>query len=212
MDWFYRLSYLLGNVPWDSGVSPPELVEVIEGQPPATPGRALDLGCGTGTNVVYLARHGWDVTGVDVVPAAIAKARAKVAAASVAASLHAGDVTRLDRLGLEPGFDLLFDLGCYHGVPEGRRDAYAAGVSRLAAPGALLLLYGFAPGQWGRGPMAIGVTAAELRRRFGAWELVEERRGEGRFDAGWFTLRAIRTTAGTSPPGSERPARSPRRP
>jgi SAM-dependent methyltransferase len=190
MDWFYRLSYLAGKVPWDSGVPPPELVEVVDGPPATRPGRALDLGCGSGTNVVYLSQRGWDVTGVDLVGGAIARARSRAASASVEPRLVRGDVTRLPELGLAPGFDLLFDLGCYHGIPADRRDAYAAGTTRLAAPGALLLLYGFAPGEWGRGPFRIGVTGAELRRRFGTWELVEERRGTGRFESCWYALRA----------------------
>jgi SAM-dependent methyltransferase len=190
MDWFYRLSYLAGKVPWDSGVPPPELVEVVDGPPPARPGRALDLGCGTGTNAVYLSQRGWDVTGVDLVAGAVERARSRAASASVAPRLVRGDVTRLGELDLGPGFDLLFDLGCYHGIAPERRDAYAAGATRLASPGALLLLYGFAPGAWGRGPFRVGVTGPELRRRFGTWELVEERRGTGRFESCWYTLRA----------------------
>lgn len=189
MDWFYRLSYLVGKVPWDSGVPPPELVEVVEA-PAARPGRALDLGCGTGTNAVYLSQRGWDVTGVDLVGAAIERARGRAASASVAPRLVQGDVTRLTELGLRPGFDLLFDLGCYHGLPEERRGAYVAGATRLASPSAVLLLYGFAPGEWGRGPFRIGVTGDELRRRFEAWDLVEERRGTGRFESRWYTLRS----------------------
>jgi SAM-dependent methyltransferase len=190
MGWFYRLSYLLGKMPWDSGVPPPELIEVVEGPPPARPGRALDLGCGTGTNAVYLSRHGWDVTGVDLVARAIEKARGRAAGAAVAPRLVRGDVSRLADLDLRPGFDLLFDLGCYHGIPEDRRDAYAAGATRLASAGALLLLYGFAPGEWGRGPLRIGVTGDELRRRFQSWEVVEERPGTGGFASCWYTLRA----------------------
>lgn len=191
MDWFYRLSYLLGKVPWDSGVPAPELVEVVEGPLAREPGRALDLGCGSGTNAVYLSRRGWDVTGVDLVGAAIEQARARAAAASVAPRLIRGDVTRLTELDLGSGFDLLFDLGCYHGIAAPRRAAYAAGATRLASPGALLLLYGFAPGAWGRGPFSVGVTGDELRGRFDTWELVAERRGSGRFAAHWYTLRRL---------------------
>ncbi len=70
MSLFFRASYLFGFKPWDSGISPPELVATIEGANALTPGKALDLGCGTGTNSVYLARHGWAATGVDFVPRA----------------------------------------------------------------------------------------------------------------------------------------------
>jgi SAM-dependent methyltransferase len=191
MDWYYRLSYLLGRAPWDTGVPPPELVEVVEGPRALRPGRALDLGCGSGTNSVYLARWGWEVTGVELVGRAVERARRRARASGVAPRLLKGDVARLAELGLEPGFGLLFDLGCHHSLDGRRRDAYAAAATRLAAPGALLLLYGFAPGAWSLGPLRNGVTAAELRTRFRGWELIEERRGGGRFAASWYTLRRL---------------------
>ncbi|TMK17193.1 MAG: methyltransferase domain-containing protein [Actinobacteria bacterium] len=65
----YRWMYRTGRTPWDTGVTPPEVVDLIEGPAAVAAGRALDLGCGTGTNVRYLAQHGWEATGVDAVPA-----------------------------------------------------------------------------------------------------------------------------------------------
>ncbi|MGH2515222.1 MAG: class I SAM-dependent methyltransferase [Ktedonobacterales bacterium] len=140
--------YQRGRTPWDSGISPPELVEAVEGPNALAPGRALDLGCGTGTNSLYLARHGWRATGVDFVAAAIARANARLQAAdSVAGEVRflRGDVTKLEGLGLGQPFDLLFDLGCFHGLPLDRRPAYAEGIARYAAPGARYLLYAFLP-------------------------------------------------------------------
>ncbi len=120
--------------PWDTGVSPPELLDFLSHR---TPGRAIDLGCGTGTNVITLAQHGWKVTGIDFVPRAIEKARRKIAQAGVQATVLHGDVTRLE--GISGPFDLALDLGCFHGVPA--RSEYLHQLSRVLAPGGYWLLY-----------------------------------------------------------------------
>ena len=186
MSAWYHLAYLVGFKPWDSGVPPPELVAVVEGPGALPAGRALDLGCGTGTNAIYLARHGWDVTGVDLVGRAIAGGRRKALAAGVSPRLLRGDATRLDRLDLGGGYRLVFDLGCYHSIPEARRDAYAAGVTAAARPGATMLLFGFAPGAMRPGPR--GVSAEELRTRFRAWDLRDATRGTDRLETWWYRL------------------------
>jgi SAM-dependent methyltransferase len=161
---FYRLAYRSGRPRWDSTLPRPELTRLLQGRPP---GRALDLGCGTGTDAIYLARLGWEVAGVDFVPEATATARTR--AAGSAASFVTGDVTRLRQAGVAGPFDLIIDIGCYHAIPAARRDAYAAEVAAVARPGADFYLAGIAdpPATW-RLLGARGVSAAELRRRFGA--------------------------------------------
>ena len=80
---FYLLYF--GTPPWDTGKSPPELYSFIHKNPP---GRALDLGCGTGTNIITLAKNNWDVTGVDYIPKAIHSARKKAVQTGVKANLY----------------------------------------------------------------------------------------------------------------------------
>jgi SAM-dependent methyltransferase len=186
---FYRTAYLVGFKPWDTGVSPPELVAVVEGPDALPPGRALDLGCGTGTNAIYLARHGWETTAIDFTPRAVKAARRKAAAAGVKPRLLEGDVTRLDQLGVGDGHNLLFDLGCYHSIPEAGRAGYARGVTAAAAGGATFLLFGFAPGQIRFGPA--GTTRQELEARFSGWTIEEATRGDtpGPMEAYWYRLR-----------------------
>src|SRR5438128_7519208 len=139
----FRAMYRFAFKPWDSGIPPPELKELIEGPQARTPGKALDLGCGTGTNAIYMAQHGWDVTAIDFVPRAITMARAKAAAAKASIRLILGDVTKLEELGVGDGYSLVFDLGCLHAIPQGRREAYAAGVTRATLAGADFLVWGF---------------------------------------------------------------------
>ncbi|MFD0556526.1 methyltransferase family protein [Stackebrandtia endophytica] len=179
--------YRDGKPPWDTDVAPPELTALVAGDAALLPGRALDLGCGTGTNSVYLARNGWEVTGVDLIDRAIDQARRKADAADLSIRFQPGDVTRLDSLDVSGPFDLFFDLSCYCGIPTHRRDAYAEGLTHRAAAGARLLMFGYGPGVFDDG--YTGVTAAELTSRFGGWELVDVTPGTNPFPTNWFTLR-----------------------
>ncbi len=129
-----NLKYL-GKPPWDSGKTPPELLEFIV-QHPA--GRAIDLGCGTGTNVLTLAQHGWDTTGVDVAFLALYKARQKAKSANVQAQFKLRDVSKLR--GIHGPFDLALDMGCFHNLFEKQRD-YLARLDEILAPGGHWLLY-----------------------------------------------------------------------
>src|SRR6185312_13451966 len=75
-------TYRLGLGPRPSDVPDHALVELVEGPARLAPGRALDLGCGTGRNALYLARAGWETVGVDMVGYAVEVARRKAAAQS----------------------------------------------------------------------------------------------------------------------------------
>ena len=182
--------YRLGFTPWDSGVPPPELIEVIEGARRLPAGRALDLGCGTGTTAVYMASNGWQVTGVDFVPRALRVARAKAAAARLPVAFLVGDVMRLHDYPIQPGFDLLFDQGCFHSLPEAAQPAYVHEVARMARSGATYLLYAF-----GRQPerrrrfFPKGVTPDEVRALFSGFEVVEATPGTDPFGSHWYTMR-----------------------
>ena len=187
----FRLMYRLGFTPWDSGVPPPELIEVIEGARRLPAGRALDLGCGTGTTTVYMASNGWQVTGVDFVPRALRVARAKAAAARLPVAFLVGDVTRLHDYPIQPGFDLLFDQGCFHSLPEAAQPTYVHEVARMARSGATYLLYAFGrqSGERRRRFFPKGVTPDEVRARFSEFDLVEARPGTDPFGSHWYTMR-----------------------
>ena len=130
--------WYFGQPPWDTGVSPPELLDFIQNH---KPGRAIDIGCGTGTNVITLANAGWNVTGVDFAPRAIKLARQKASKAGVRAEFLINDATKLQ--GIHGPFDLAFDLGCFHGIPQKGRTKYLEQLHRILAPGGFWLMYGF---------------------------------------------------------------------
>jgi SAM-dependent methyltransferase len=188
---FFRAAYLFGFKPWDSGISPPELVSVVEGPNPLPAGKALDLGCGTGTNCIYLAQHGWSATGVDFVPRAIAAARRKAAAAGVSPRFLVGDVTRMAALDLGADYGLILDLGCFHSLSDAGREAYIEGVTGLAKPGATMMLFCLVLRDKPPRVGPRGVVRGEVVRRFDAgWELAAEIEGRpmGGWDAAWYRL------------------------
>ncbi|HNB51419.1 MAG TPA: class I SAM-dependent methyltransferase [Anaerolineales bacterium] len=132
---FYDLWYKTRRPQWDTGQSPPKLLEFITTHPP---GRALDLGCGTGTNVITLAKAGWQATGVDFASQAIKLARQKALAEQVDARFRVGDVTRV-RFPAQ-SFDMIMDWGCFQGLEKGR-ETYLKNVFRWLTPGGFFLLY-----------------------------------------------------------------------
>jgi methyl halide transferase len=124
--------YQNGNLPWDTGRPSSELQRVLS-RNKIQPCRTLEIGCGTGTNSVWLAQQGFDVTGIDVAPLAVDRAKQLGHAAGVKVHFLVADVLQLPDLG-EP-FSFFFDRGCYHAV---RRDApgqYTPAVARQLAPG-----------------------------------------------------------------------------
>src|ERR1700676_2864379 len=91
--------YLQGDTPWETGHPSTELQLVVQEECLA-PCRALDLGCGTGANAVWLAQQGFAVVGVDVSPAAVERARRRAEEAGVAVQFVAADLLDLPALGV----------------------------------------------------------------------------------------------------------------
>lgn len=159
--------YRSGETPWDTGVSPPELLEAIANPPSELPRRMLDIGCGTGTNCLTLARQGWQVVGVDFAQVAIDIATQKAQAAADEITRAGGhvrffvaDATRLAPPAPDERFSLLLDLGCLNGIQLERRTDYARMTAEQAMPGALFLLYAHLPVAGRERPR--GVTPDEL--------------------------------------------------
>ena len=131
--------FRLGRPIWDAPIQP-ELRAAIEGEDALPAGRALDLGCGTSTNVVYLAQHGWDATGVDFSATAIQLARQN-AKGVPGATFVEGDVTKLRQLGVSGPFDLVLDYGCFHSLGADDKRAYVPEVAAVMKSGAPLMMW-----------------------------------------------------------------------
>jgi cyclopropane fatty-acyl-phospholipid synthase-like methyltransferase len=128
--------YLLDRTPWDTGISPPELLSFLDEN---EPGRALDIGCGTGTNAITMTRRGWRVTGVDVSSRAIRQAQRKVRATGLQIQLIRDDVTSFHNI--VGTFDLALDIGCFHSLSQEERNRYVSNLKRYIKPGGTFLLY-----------------------------------------------------------------------
>ncbi len=132
----YARRYWRGRTPWDTGRTPPELLDFLASQ---APGRALEMGCGTGTNAIALAQHGWEVHAIDFSSLALRIARRKARRAGVQVHFHHRSVTNTK--GLPAPFDLLLDIGCYHGLHPVLQARYAANLPRLLSANGILLMY-----------------------------------------------------------------------
>lgn len=187
----YDLWYRFGRPPWVGGARS-DLVELVEsGRLP--PGRALDLGCGIGSNVIYLAEHGFDATGVDFARSAIDRARRTARQAGVEATFIAADLRKLEEVTeLRGTFDLLVDYGTLDDLSNAAREEYLRGVLPLTRPGTRFLLYCFewAPLWWERllawllPSGDVCMLPGEVERRFGPHFTIERIAGEWERD-GW---------------------------
>ena len=174
----YRVLYGVGYTPWKEIADLPEVRAQVaallareEGgrRPPFGP--ALDLGCGSGEWAVVLARRGWRVTGVDVVPKALRQARAAVRRAGVDVRLVWGDVTKLAAVGVGGGYTFFLDFGLFHDeLTDAQRAAMAREVTAAAAPGATLLMMAWAPKR--RRWLPRGASAGEIEAAYRDWHVV----------------------------------------
>src|SRR5438445_13056081 len=94
----FEKSYATGETPWDSGIPSAELVRVLDAG--LLPGKTvLEIGCGTGTNAIALARRGYRVTAVDFVDMAVRRPREKAQQAGVERDFRVLEATRVELLG-----------------------------------------------------------------------------------------------------------------
>jgi SAM-dependent methyltransferase len=138
---FWDERYQSHTALWSGNPNPP-LVAEVDG---LTPGRAVDVGCGEGADVVWLAERGWQVTGVDISAVALQRAATHAAAAGpdIAARI---DWLHQDVMTWEPPADR-FDLvsAQYLHLPAGPRQALFERLAAAVAPRGTLLILGHHP-------------------------------------------------------------------
>jgi SAM-dependent methyltransferase len=182
----YELAYRVGWHPWEDAEDQPGFVEKIselldreESEREAPYGRALDLGTGSGIWGIMLARRGWQVTGVDLVEKALARARDRAQAAGVEMRIVRGDVTALRAADVGSGYRLVLDTGTFHGLSDQQREAMGREVAAIASDDATVLLLAWEPRR--RGPLPRGASRGEIEMAFSGWTVSDE--GATNFEA-----------------------------
>jgi cyclopropane fatty-acyl-phospholipid synthase-like methyltransferase len=173
---FYSFAYAVGFTPWERAAeADPETLARLFAREEADhggPGKALDLGCGSGAHTVTLARRGWTVTGVDLVPKALDRARRSIREHGVTADIVSADVTELPAQAVGSGYDFFLDVGCFHGLSPAQRQAMGAAVTAIAAPDATLLLLAFKAGAAPR-PLPRGADQHDIEAAFAGWTVTD---------------------------------------
>lgn len=156
------------QAPWDISAPQPDVVRLEESG--EIIGSVLDAGCGTGEAALYLASRGHEVWGVDYVPVAIERARAKAASRGLPAHFEVASALELERLGRQ--FDTVIDCGLFHTFTDEERAVYAAQLAKVVRPGGRFHLLSFSDQEPpGEGPRR--VSEGEIRETFKrGWDLV----------------------------------------
>jgi SAM-dependent methyltransferase len=127
----------LDKIPWNSETPPEALVELVRGGK-VKPCRTIDLGCGAGNYAIYLAGMGFDVTGVDGSPTAIAIARESAERKGVRCNFIVANLLG-DLHEVQGQFDFVYDWELLHHIMPRDRETYVKNVSTLLNPGATYL-------------------------------------------------------------------------
>lgn len=147
-----------------------------------SPGTALDIGCGAGTDSIYLAQQGWDVTSLDFMPKALEFTQERARAMGVDVTPVEADITTWEP---PQQYDVVLDHGLLHNMDPVRYPAYRERVLRsLADDGDFVLLH-WHPLYPGQANGEVGPTrvsredikaffAPELQERFFAAEEFED--------------------------------------
>ncbi|MBI4569278.1 MAG: class I SAM-dependent methyltransferase [Planctomycetes bacterium] len=170
-----------GRLPWHSGAAEPGLFDLVRNEI-VSRCRALDVGCGQGTEAVFLALAGFEVTGVDISRQALSRAAKLARLLGAKVRLRRADALRLPfRAG---AFGFANDRGCFHHVAPPDRARYAAEVARVLRPGGQLFLRAFSDrADPTRGPLCL--TAKEIRAALAPhFDIASLRRYEGMGNGG----------------------------
>ncbi len=142
----FKERYEAGDTPWDIGKPDFNLIQTVTTMT-IKPCKALDIGCGTGDNAIWLSEQKFHVIGIDTSEVAIEKAKEKALRANVKCTFILADILT-DHIEGAP-FGFAFDRGCFHSLNSDKeRERFAENINRhLEENGLWLSLVGNADEQ-----------------------------------------------------------------
>lgn len=149
-------------LPWELGKPRKVLVDLLESDLLSARGKAVDLCCGAGTNTVYMAQEGFDVTALDISDKAIEYAKEKAADRGVDINFLAANFSWLPLQ--REIIDFVYDFGCFHHVEEERRETFIQDVHRILRVGGVYLMVCFSQKN---GPAWNHFREEQIRELFG---------------------------------------------
>ncbi len=128
MDRIYK-NIPLEEIPWNIATPPDALVELVDSGK-VKPCKTIDMGCGAGNYAIYLASRGFDVTGIDISPAAIKIARENAKKKGIKGNFLVADVLGdLDEV--RETFDFAYDWELLHHIFPDNRKKYVQNVHKI---------------------------------------------------------------------------------
>lgn len=126
---------------WTAGTATSELITLVQEGIISPGARVLEVGCGIGTEAIFLALHGMHVTAIDISPIAIETAQSMAKLLGVEVDFRLCDALDLSMVGNE--FDVIRDQFCFHHLSDSERPIFAREIARVLKPNGLFVLHAF---------------------------------------------------------------------
>jgi SAM-dependent methyltransferase len=160
---FWEARYQEGTARWDLNQPAPPLVSLLNSPEAPTPGKMIVMGSGNGHDALLFAEYGFEVTGVDFAPSAIAHAHAQAESRQLPAQFLQRDIFSLAD-DFSGQFDYVLEHTCFCAIAPDQREAYVSLAYALLKPDGEFIGLFWAHNRTGGPPY--GTCSDEIRTLF----------------------------------------------